>query len=183
MSEKDIELKGIDEIPIFSWNTKTKEFYVLEHKFDGVNSIEDFINYIHNLDKENKQLKADLEMYENGVYFSSENDKLQNEIDNLNHIIDKQDKDITILSKGNKHLKEILEKMGLEPNDILYLQQENQQLKIQASAREEVANKYKEVIDKAILIIKGVAYGGNEDYYIEKLKSILDILKEVSKWN
>lgn len=39
--------------------------------------------------------------------------------------------------------------------------------------------KYKEVIDKVILIIKGVAYGGNEDYYIEKLKGILDILKEV----
>ena len=39
--------------------------------------------------------------------------------------------------------------------------------------------KYKEVIDKAILIIKGIAYGGSEDYYIEKLKIILDILKEV----
>lgn len=46
-----------EEIPVFSWNTKTKEFYVLGHKFDGVNSIEDFINYITNLDKENKQLK------------------------------------------------------------------------------------------------------------------------------
>ena len=45
------------------------------------------------------------------------------------------------------------------------LQQENQ--------------KYKEVIDKVILTIKGIAYGGNEDYYIEKLKDILDILKEV----
>ena len=59
MSEEVIEPKGIDEIPIFSWNTKTKEFYVLGHKFDGVNSIENFINYIHNLDKENQQLKAE----------------------------------------------------------------------------------------------------------------------------
>lgn len=53
----EICIKGIDEVPMFSWNTKTKEFYVLGHKFDGVNSIEDFINYITDLDKENKQLK------------------------------------------------------------------------------------------------------------------------------
>ena len=42
----------------------------------------------------------------------------------------------------------------------------------------EDTKKLKEVIDKVILIIKGIAYGENEDYYIEKLKSILDILKE-----
>lgn len=61
-------------------------------------------------EQENKQLKAKLEMYENGVYYSSENDKLENEIDNLNYIIDKQDKDITILSRGNKQLKEVIDK-------------------------------------------------------------------------
>ena len=57
INNDEMMIKGIDEIPIFSWNTQTKEFYVLGHKFDGVNSIEDFINYIYNLDKENKQLK------------------------------------------------------------------------------------------------------------------------------
>lgn len=31
--------------------------------------------------KENERLKSDLELYENGVYFSSENDKLQSKID------------------------------------------------------------------------------------------------------
>ena len=72
--------------------------------------IETIQGYVEMIEKENQQLKTDLEMYENGVYFSSENDKLQNEIDNLNHIIDKQDKDITILSKGNKHLKEVIDK-------------------------------------------------------------------------
>ena len=56
-------MKGIDEIPIFSWNTQTKEFYVLGHKFDGVNSIEDFLNYIYNLGKENQQLKEELNQY------------------------------------------------------------------------------------------------------------------------
>ena len=34
------------------------------------------------------------------------------------------------------------------------LQQENQQLKIQVSARKEVANKYKEVINEAIIYLK-----------------------------
>lgn len=55
-------VKGIDEIPIFSWNTSTKEFEVLGHKFEGINSIEDFINYIYGLDKENKRL-YELVMY------------------------------------------------------------------------------------------------------------------------
>ena len=165
--DNEMCIKGIDELPIFSWNTKTKEFYVLGHKFDGVNSIEDFINYIHNLDKENKQLKADLEMYENGVYFSSENDKLQNEIDNLNHIIDKQDKDITILSKGNKHLKEILEKMGLEPNDILYLQQENKQLK-------EVIEEVRTGMTTLIHRTRFEEDFCEEDIELEKLLQILD---------
>ena len=48
IDDNEICIKGIDEVPMFSWNTKTKEFYVLGHKFDGINSIEDFINYIHN---------------------------------------------------------------------------------------------------------------------------------------
>lgn len=34
----------------------------------------------------------------------------------------------------------------------------------------------KEVIDKITLIIKGTAYGGSEDYYIGKMKEILQIL-------
>ena len=47
------------------------------------------------------------------------------------------------------------------------LQQENQ--------------KYKEVIDKINLIIKGIAYGGNEDYYMENFSKINELLKEVSE--
>lgn len=37
--------------------------------------------------------------------------------------------------------------------------------------------KYKEVIDNINLIIKGLAYGGNEDYYMEKFRKINEILK------
>jgi len=39
------------------------------------------LDYITTLQEENKVLKAKLEMYENGVYYSSENDKLQEKID------------------------------------------------------------------------------------------------------
>ena len=39
--------------------------------------------------------------------------------------------------------------------------------------------KYKEVIENINLIIKEIAYGGNEDYYMEKFKKINEQLKEV----
>ena len=75
--DNEMCIKGIDKLPIFSWNTKTKEFYVLGHKFDGINSIEDFINYIHNLDKENKslqsQLKANQEVIKEAINYIDDN--------------------------------------------------------------------------------------------------------------
>ena len=43
----------------------------------------------------------------------------------------------------------------------------------------EQVKKQKEAIDKINLIIKGIAYGGNEDYYIEKINKINELLKEV----
>ena len=43
---------------------------------------------------------------------------------------------------------------------------------------EQQVHKQKETIDKVHFIIKGIAYGGNEDYYIKKIK---EILKEVSE--
>lgn len=67
MNKDEIILRGIDEIPMFTFNTKTKEFRVLGHKFEGVNSIEDFINYIHNLGKENKELKEKVNQLETNI--------------------------------------------------------------------------------------------------------------------
>ena len=45
---------------------------------------------------------------------------------------------------------------------------------------EQQSKKQKEVIDKINLIIKGIAYGGSEDYYMEKISKINELLKEVS---
>lgn len=43
------------------------------------------------------------------------------------------------------------------------------------------SKKQKEVIDKLNLIIKGIAYGGNDDYYMEKFSKINELLKGVSE--
>ena len=45
---------------------------------------------------------------------------------------------------------------------------------------EQQCKKQKEVIDKINLIIKGLAYGGSEDYYMENFRKINELLKEVS---
>lgn len=41
--------------------------------------------------------------------------------------------------------------------------------------------KQKEVIDNINLIIRGLAYGGSEDYYMENFSKINELLKEVSE--
>lgn len=46
---------------------------------------------------------------------------------------------------------------------------------------EQQCKKQQEVIDKINLIIKGVAYGGSEDYYMEKFSKINELIKEVSE--
>ena len=48
--------------------------------------------------------------------------------------------------------------------------------KYQANLLVNCIKKQKEVIDKITLIIKGTSYGGSEDYYIGKMKEILQIL-------
>ena len=83
------------------------------------------------------------------------------------------DRYIEQLQQENKILKENYERIYNENcilrekhniNDIDLLE-ENSQLK--------------EVVDKINLIIKGISYGCNEDYYMGKMKEINDLLKEV----
>lgn len=98
IDDNEICIKGIDEVPMFSWNTKTKEFYVLGHKFDGINSIEDFINYIHNLDKENKSLQSQLKAKE------EENEQLKADYGNLAQV--ERDFLKEIIKEARKYIKE-----------------------------------------------------------------------------
>lgn len=73
---------------------------------------------------------------------------------------------IDLLIKENQQLKgslqthEILLKANVE---------ENQQLKEQLQQKEDNINKARDKIQE-------IAYGGNEDYYMEKIKSVLKIL-------
>ena len=46
---------------------------------------------------------------------------------------------------------------------------------------EQQIKKQQEVIDKVYFIVKGIAYGGDEDYYIKKITKIYELLKEVSE--
>lgn len=74
-----------EHIPVFSWNTETKEFYVLGHKFDGVNSVEDFINFLVKLQQENQKLKKQLETLE------KTNKQLISKLDRYDAIVDERD--------------------------------------------------------------------------------------------
>ena len=98
IDDNEICIKGIDEVPMFSWNTKTKEFYVLGHKFDGINSIEDFINYIHNLDKENKSLQSQLKAKE------EENEQLKADYGNLAQV--ERDFLKEVIKEAREYIKE-----------------------------------------------------------------------------
>lgn len=111
--DNEMCIKGIDELPIFSWNTKTKEFYVLGHKFDGINSIEDFINYIHNLDKENKSLQSQLKSKE------EENQELKLELSGYRQAI-LEDKDMLGLKEEIRQLKKQLEEYKEQVHKGLY---------------------------------------------------------------
>lgn len=104
------------------------------------------------------------------------------------------------MTKENKIIKDLKERNGKLVNQyrdrdircvslerqLEKLQQENLKLRIQVSAREEVANKYKAVIDKVIeeiaIIIRDCEESNEEDdlgLSLNDLNYILDILKEV----
>lgn len=101
MNEEKICVKGIDEILVFSLNTKTKEFFVLNNKFDGVNSVQDFIEFLNNLQKENKQLKGSLETHEILLKANAEeNQKLKEKLQQKEDIINKAKENL------QKHLNE-----------------------------------------------------------------------------
>ena len=155
--DNEMCIKGIDELPIFSWNTKNKEFYVLGHKFDGINSIEDFINYIHNLDKENKSLQSQLKAKE------EEKQQLKKQLEEINKfkfsyrkdetkippIIRKQ-KDVEIIKKLENQQKEFIEYMNKTIEELECDDVDDEEMKGYLIQRidtfKEILSKYKEII-------------------------------------
>ena len=54
---------------------------------------------------------------------------------------------------------------------------ERDEARILIEELEQQVQNQKEVIDKVKLVFKGIAYGGSEDYYIEKIKEINKLLE------
>lgn len=67
------------------------------------------LDYITNLQQENHELKSKLECYENGVYYSSEVDKLQQENERL-----KEEKDNLYLDNTMLKMEKDIYKQGYE---------------------------------------------------------------------
>lgn len=102
------------------------------------------------LQQENKQLKATLEMYENGVYFSSENDKLKEE--------NKQLKVQLLVAQTNEEtfrleMKDITKILGLD-EDTLF-----DDVKVYARSLKDNWNKLKEYIKETKLKEFEKSYG------------------------
>ncbi len=66
-------------------------------------------------------------------------------------------------------------------NSVFSLEYDKETLKDMVLKLQEESQKQKEVIDNINLIIKGLAYDGSEDYYMENFSKINELLKEVSE--
>lgn len=79
----------------------------------------------------------------------------------------------------NKELLDIANDLSKKPTTELALQ--IMELCGENLILEQQVKKQKEVINNIKLILKGIAYGGNEDYYMEKISKINELLNEVSE--
>lgn len=83
------------------------------------------------------------------------------------------------LEQQCKKQKEVKDKFM--KNGVFSLEYDKETLRDMVLELQEVSQKQKEVIDKINLIIKGLAYGGSEDYYMENFSKINELLNEVSE--
>ena len=165
--------------------------FLMEHS-----EITYMLDYITNLQQENKKLKKQLEeknkpqifidtkdmeeRYAEGLYqdyLEEENKKLKEELDKLNHIIDKQDRDIVILSKGNKELKKQLE----EANEkILLLQASEPMLEYKKALEENQQKEFIEYMSKTIEELECDDVGDEElkGYLIQEIDTFKEILSK-----
>lgn len=130
-----------------------------EYKFDHFKNIDEVMYYFNCWYKED-------DVYSINRYLS---------LKDFNYISNKYQE----LQKENKELKEQLHDASIQIQELIekdiwcpsncekleQLQKENK--------------KQKEVIDNINLIIKGLAYGGSEDYYMENFSKINELLNEV----
>lgn len=116
-----------------------------------------------------KELNEDARTKQDLLYECSRlESKLSNEIIKSEH-----------LEQQCKKQKEVKDKFM--KNGVFSLEYDKETLRDMVLELQEVRQKQKEVIDKINLIIKGLAYGGSEDYYMENFSKINELLNEVSE--
>lgn len=112
----------LEELKLSKKQSKDERYDYLCSEFNAINYCINLEKYTNKLQQENKQLKAKLEMYENGVYYSSENDKLKEVIEEVREYINSK-----VISNGEiidqlrkievKELLQILDKAKGEMNN------------------------------------------------------------------
>ena len=121
----------------------------------------DYITNLQQIEQEHKKINGELR---------EENSKLEIALENIQEDYDRRIKEIDVLKKKldrrteeNERLKEDLK--GQENLTLSYCKSEQD---------------YKSRCEKVNLVIKGIFYGGNEDYYLNKIKEIQNILQNGS---
>ena len=87
MKELEEIMKGKIKLKHFNIDNDTISFQTELDNYTWNLTPRDIEIIIYNLQEEIERLKGELELYENGVYYSSENDKLEREIERLHSII------------------------------------------------------------------------------------------------
>lgn len=90
---------------------------------------------------------------------------LNNLINNFNNMAytEQQEELLELYKTGEVKYVDVVDRYSDLSKNYKKLQQENQQLKIQVSSREEVANKYKEIIDEVREVINKMISTGYAD--------------------
>ena len=106
MTEEEIKeyLKRVDELEL-KLTDEDKDTY--QWLLFGYNECARLLN---EKEQENKQLKAKLEMYENGVYYSSENDKLKEVIEEVRKYVGSEEMYNCSFEEETNKLLQILDK-------------------------------------------------------------------------
>lgn len=131
-------------------------------KFNMLCHLEDFEIEYWNLQQENQELKADLEMYENGVYFSSEVDEKDKEIDKLKKQLENANKQI------EQYQEEVCILDMITDENIKYKNQQKEFISYLENEKDRLARECSQIYEDSLGKIRLV----NEDIFNEVNKNL-----------
>lgn len=130
------------------------------------------INTINDLCKENQKLKEEKRLILKDISFWIRNSKVEQIEGDMTHARYWMYFEDIVNKIFKKYNTENLSDEDLKYNH--YLEKENEELIREVQQKEYIINKAKE-------LIKEMSYGGNEDYYMENFKTVLEILEKSDK--